>query len=151
LFKYILKSQIYIYQIPFLLETKKNILNIIKTNFIEISDNYFKQNNNKFQYILDFITDSKYYNKYTFFIRQYEEQNLKNNNYKEFSKVNLIRDSTYLRTLKNKNLSIDDDEDDYITMKCENIIKFGLNQYNCINFIKEISNGDFIIGAPNDN
>ena len=36
-------------------------------------------------------------------------------------------------------------------MKCENIIKFGLNQYNCINFIKEISNGDFIIGAPNDN
>ena len=150
LIKYILKNQIYIYHIPLLLETRKNILKIIKTNFKEISRN--KQNDNKFQYIFDFITDSKYYyNKYISCINQNEENNIKINNYTKTSQKNLIGNSTNFRTLKNKNLSTDDDEDDYITMKCENIINLYLNQYNCINFIKEISNGDFIIGAPNDN
>ena len=38
LFQYILKNQIYIYDIPFLLKTKKEILKIIKSNEFTINN-----------------------------------------------------------------------------------------------------------------
>ena len=58
LFKYILKKNIYIYNIDFLNQTRKNIIQIIRGN-------YFTKNNNidneKFKYVIEFLTDTKYY------------------------------------------------------------------------------------------
>ena len=48
--KYILKKKFYIYQIPFLVETRKKIIKIIKENII-------KENEEKFKYIINFFTD----------------------------------------------------------------------------------------------
>jgi len=48
--KYILKKKFYIYQIPFLVETRKKIIKIIKENII-------KENDEKFKYIVNFFTD----------------------------------------------------------------------------------------------
>ena len=48
--KYILKKKFYIYQIPFLIETRKKIIKIIKENII-------KENDEKFKYIINFFTD----------------------------------------------------------------------------------------------
>ena len=47
--KYILKKKFYIYEIPFLVETRKKIIKIIKENII-------KENNEKFKYIINFFT-----------------------------------------------------------------------------------------------
>ena len=62
LLKYILKSSIYIYQIPFLNVTRKNILKIIKSkedlNFIINIKDYNKY---KFIYIIKTFLDSEYY------------------------------------------------------------------------------------------
>ena len=54
LFKYILKLSIYIYHIPFLLQTKKNITKIIKSHSIDFNKD--KTFNEKFEYILKFIS-----------------------------------------------------------------------------------------------
>ena len=66
IFKYIFKESIYLYQIPFLLKTRKNIINLINNklgelSFININGEY----QSKLEFILKKITDSKfYYNKY---------------------------------------------------------------------------------------
>ena len=62
LIKYIIKQSLYIYQIPFLLETRKTILNLIKFNLEKLSF-FIKNSNYKYQieYILkQFIGDNSY-------------------------------------------------------------------------------------------
>ena len=54
LLKYILKSSIYIYQIPFLSRTRKNIINLIKSNNVPNLENLEKQIKYVIQQYLDF-------------------------------------------------------------------------------------------------
>ena len=84
LFKFLLKNPINIYQIPFLLKTRKSIIKLIQKNYSELlnssnisnslsslsfsSDIFLVQ---KFKYIIKMITDSEYYNKK--FIKYYEQ------------------------------------------------------------------------------
>ena len=56
LFRYILKNSIYVYNIPLLSEIRKFILNVIK-----IDELLLITNNDKLQYILQFLIDSDYY------------------------------------------------------------------------------------------
>ena len=69
LLKYILKSSFYIYQFPFLLKTRKSIINIIKNNIEKlrkIKESYSIEKE-RIDYIVKVITDSEYYfNKYLF-------------------------------------------------------------------------------------
>jgi len=64
LLKYILKYSFYIYQIPILLKLKKTIIYIIKNqlnnlfNLIKNEENNIKE---KIDYVIEIITDSKYY------------------------------------------------------------------------------------------
>ena len=69
LMKYIIKNSFYIYNIPFLLRTRKNILKIIKKKTIELLDLDFDNNdlNERRDYLLKTMTDSEYYNKYFIF------------------------------------------------------------------------------------
>jgi len=57
LLKYIYKDNYYIYNIPFLLEARKLIIRLIKSNQIK----YNEINNSKLKYIIEKIVDSKYY------------------------------------------------------------------------------------------
>ena len=62
LFKYILKNSYYIYKIPFLFKTRVNILKIIKVNIEQLkSFDISKDLKDKIVYLLEIITDSKYY------------------------------------------------------------------------------------------
>ena len=64
--KYIFKSSFYIYQIPFLLNTRKNIINILKRNFKELRNPKGKDNNNikeRMKYIIEKLVDSDFYYK----------------------------------------------------------------------------------------
>ena len=66
IFKYIFKESIFIYQIPFLFQTKKIINNLINNKLEELSFvNVDEQIKNKIEDLLKRITDSEYYyNKY---------------------------------------------------------------------------------------
>ena len=66
IFKYLFKNQILIYEIPFLLKSRNIILNLIKNKPEELSSfNISNDIKAKFEFILETITDSKYYyNKY---------------------------------------------------------------------------------------
>ena len=66
LFKYLIKNNIFIYQINLLIETRKNIINIIKKNSNEFSIlNIDKNMRSKMEFVFERIVDSKYYyNKY---------------------------------------------------------------------------------------
>ena len=105
LFKYIFKKRIYIYQIPFLVEIRKNIIEIIKANLIEEKDE-------KLKFIISFFTDHYYTaklnnfikNKY-YYILQHEE-NLED--YGNDTYIELIREISNgyilkLNILNNKN------------------------------------------------
>ena len=60
LIRYILKQSLYIYQIPFLSETRKTILNLIKNNKEKLSVS-IKKNDYKIEYIIKhFIGDNSY-------------------------------------------------------------------------------------------
>ena len=62
LLKYIFKKSFFIYQIPFLLDTRENILKIINTNLEKlISFKIDESIKERLEYILEIITDSKYY------------------------------------------------------------------------------------------
>ena len=62
LFKYILKNPLYIYQIPFLLKTRKIIIGIIKKDLNKLFSFNINDNvNTKLEYIIKIITDSQYY------------------------------------------------------------------------------------------
>lgn len=70
--KYIIKRSIYIYQIPFLFQTRKNILKIRNAKLEDISA--IINNNDKLKYVFNFISDSKYYNK---IYPKYNKRNVK--------------------------------------------------------------------------
>ena len=61
LFKYILKNSIYIYQIPFLLKNKRNLLFIIKNNNFKKFTLENKDIIKKLEYIIKIFLDSNYY------------------------------------------------------------------------------------------
>ena len=104
LFKYILKNTFYLYQIPLLQKSRSKILQIIKNNSETISNTYI--NNNKFKYIIDFFTDSKYYCekyiKYSIDNQKQEEQikSIKNNDLSISSSKGIV--STKTETKKSK-------------------------------------------------
>ena len=60
LFKYVLKSSIFIYQIPFLIKTRNIVLNMIKLNKISYNnlDNEILE---RLKYVLETFADSEYY------------------------------------------------------------------------------------------
>ena len=60
LLKFIIKNSIFIYQIPFLFKNRKNIIFLIKSNNIEISNIKIKDKN-KLIYIIEKYIDSEYY------------------------------------------------------------------------------------------
>ena len=63
--KFIFKNPFYIYQIPLLLNARKNIINMIKNNFNQLSIFIKDQDKEKIEYIIKTLTDSGYYyNKY---------------------------------------------------------------------------------------
>jgi hypothetical protein len=64
LFKYILKNSLYIYQIPFLLRTRNNILKYIKKNIDKLKTNLENNSNNidKIKYVLNYFIEFEYYN-----------------------------------------------------------------------------------------
>lgn len=62
LIKYIIKTSLYIYHFPFLLNTRKNILVLLKSNKITFENiNNNRKIIKKIKYILKFIVDSDYY------------------------------------------------------------------------------------------
>ena len=65
LLRYIIKDSLYIYQIPFLLKTRKKIIKIINSNLKGLLSKNFNEDNNdvksKFVYILKTLTDFEYY------------------------------------------------------------------------------------------
>ena len=65
LLKYILKHSLYIYVFPFLLKTKQKILQIVKYNLEELFSFIYNIEGSdiikRIEYILEFISDSKYY------------------------------------------------------------------------------------------
>ena len=124
LWKYLLKNSFYIYQIPFLLETKKIIQILIrkyKYLFTDKNNKYFKE-----KYILKAISDSPYY---------ISKNKLENEN--QLSNENCLninhsheRDITYKST---------DDSN--------NLISNFIFKNDAINFIKELANGYIIISG----
>ena len=65
LFKFILKSEFFIYQIHFLLETKKIIIGLIKSNKIKKNNNKFaKDIFERYKYVLETFVGTKYYFEY---------------------------------------------------------------------------------------
>ena len=130
LFKYILKNPIYIYNIPLLLEQRKNIIKFIKTN-----KNYENDNKQKFKYILNFITNRQY-------DILYKEIEDKNSNLTS-SKISTNNNSNNNNFVKTSEISTDS-EDYYEIMKFK--YKIGTKNNNYKKFIREISNGDIIFG-----
>ena len=152
LFKYILKSSRYIYQIPLILESRKAILKMIKSSkdFLNDLDNI--NNKDKLKYNLDFITDSKFYhNKYDI------RKNEKNNTNSQISPLSTKYNS--LKKSVKQSISIEIDEEDYKILKLEKIIRNKKKKYKkdkiyikyiSIDFIKEMSNGFFIFSGLED-
>ena len=101
LFKYILKKQIYIYQIPFLEEARKQIIRILKTNKIE-------ENDEKLKYIISFFTHSFYSlklnnlkenNNYSII---HHEENLENPDITSYTELIREMSNGYILRLNNK-------------------------------------------------
>ena len=63
LLKYILKNSIYLYKNQFLINTRKEIIKIIKSGLKGITLYYFNGNENKINYIIKKLCDSDYYYK----------------------------------------------------------------------------------------
>ena len=130
LFKHILKIPLYIYHIPFLHKTKKNIIKLIKANTLE-----YKIINNKeaFKYVFNFFMDTKYY----------EEKYLNNSkgevSIKSISSVSTNR--THIQNISN------DNDDNYSFIKFKRILKSFEGKEA---FIKEMKNGKIIIGGEED-
>ena len=63
LFKYILKNPLYVYQIPFLLKTRKNILKCIKKNKDKLKDTMkeYKRIREKINFVLNYFIVFDYY------------------------------------------------------------------------------------------
>ena len=92
LLKYIIKSSIYIYQIPFLLKIHKNIIKIINKNSYELITIEIKdQNTERLVYILEKYSDLYYYFKKFLDLKLVINEEKRNNNgfgLKEKNKIN---------------------------------------------------------------
>lgn len=141
--KYILKNSVYIYQIPFLLQTRKNILNIIKLHdkILLNNDFYFNEYKDRLYYIIKSITDSEYYFKrfksILHFCQKEEKTNKNNNNNKNnndnIKKINIKENEkkeknnpTESRTL----YSLEDLENNIINNNKESIKQNFVINYN---------------------
>ena len=116
-FKYVLKNQIYINQIPFLLKIKKRILTFIKFNY-NISSIINKINEpirkEKIEFVLKFFLDLYYYKQYTttrkttssIFMQINDEENEDDNPlFKNLGKdewVKILNNSTFTLKIGNK-------------------------------------------------
>ena len=116
-FKYVLKNQIYINQIPFLLKIKKRILTFIKFNY-NISSKINKINEpirkEKIEFVLKFFLDLYYYKQYTttrkttssIFMQINDEENEDDNPlFKNLGKdewVKILNNSTFTLKIGNK-------------------------------------------------
>ena len=106
LFRFILKKQFYIYQIPFLQETREKIVKIVKKNII-------KENDEKLKYIISFFTHYYYSSKLNNFVdKNYysilqHEENLENYNINAY--IELIREMSNGYILKTRKYSEDDE------------------------------------------
>ena len=117
LIKYILKSSIYIYSFPFLLNTRKRIINLLKNNKIKFEIPYDHITNKKY-YILKFIVDSEYY------VKKY---NIEKNNYVvenliEYYPKESIQNDIYKReaNIKKNKVYYEEFLQDYLTAKKNN-------------------------------
>ena len=101
LFKYILKNPIYIYNIEMLLNTRKNIIKIIKKKLNELSSLIFDNDviKKRKEYILKELIDSDYYyNKVLIYNKsKNNEINLNENNIKDNNEKININDSKDLK------------------------------------------------------
>ena len=140
LFKYILKNPIYIYQIPFLNNARKNIIKY-KT-FLSIN----KQNNNifeKLKYIYSFFCDTKYYIKNLF----------KNNNNLENRNKSKSNDSRNTQTSRQSVSTLYNEEEiSYQIMEFQKIFKNSYNNcnFNSMAFMNQMNNGYIITGGAGD-
>ena len=143
LLNYIVKKPIYIYQIPFLLETRKNIIIIIKNELYQKSsnpnNNNLQKNKDKIKYIVNFLTDSEYYSKK---FKNYMEQvittintqdniNSNSNNYNSYISSN----NSFNNNNSNNNIS--------------NFINNNINNNNSIN--NNFNNNSIINNIINNN
>ena len=76
--KYILKQNIYVYHINFLNNARKEIIKELKNGNLELpsEENINKINQDKLKYVIEFMTDSKYYYKC---FNDKRQNNIKNN------------------------------------------------------------------------
>ena len=175
LLKYILKNSFYIYQIPFLLKTKKIIIQAIKEKnnslFTDIND---KQFNEKIKYIIEILSDSPY------FISKYNSKELKNefddskneninsiktqssssSIYNENNKTSNINENNNL--IENKshitgqtfNISHCNDKEVSDSFPPDESYSLELKLFNfkkdAINIMKELTNGFIIISGNNN-
>ena len=95
LFKYILKKKIYIYQIPFLEETRKNIINILKNNMIA-------KNDEKLKYIISFFTHYFYSEKLNNYSFIQHEENIENPDISTYTELIREMSKGYILRLNNK-------------------------------------------------
>ena len=163
--KFILKNPIYIYQIPFFLKSRKNIIKIIKSYDV---NNKISFVNEKFEYIFNFLTDSYNYNKYLIIFTKKREKtssiNISNesslivneNKSKDFLKQTLINQKGAVNgstsfNEENNNNNNNNKNSYYYIIKFERIFEEKENAINAVNFIKEISNNYLITGGPEDN
>ena len=108
LLKYILKSSIYNFQIPFLLQTRKLIIALLKTNELFNDININKIIENKIDYIIINMTDLDYYSriyyKYKYSIlKKNEEKSLEEDDFEKYVKNNNNIKDKILKKYNNKN------------------------------------------------
>ena len=146
LFKYILKSKNYLYQLPLISDSRKAIIEMIKSipnDFLNILDDI--NNNTKLKYILDFIVDSKFYEK------KYDNQK----SIKNVLNSQISRSQNIVSTLP-QSINRVNSEEDYRILKLEKIIRNKKKidkktlKYISIDFIREMSNGYFIFSGLED-
>ena len=141
LLKYILKNSIYIYQIPFLVETRKIIINIIKNDNLKFlnKDNKFNNYSNILFFIIKTLTDSEYY----FKIFELNLKGLKKNNNekkREYEENNNEKKGEYEENNNEKkgeyeeNIKINNDLTTMITYNNFNSLSL---ENDIINFVKK--------------
>ena len=128
LIKYIFKNSIYIYNIDLLLETRKNILKIMKTNINDLFNNNLHDDIIiKWEFIINFLTDSEYYNK----------KIISPNNDSTFYKKSKLLSTSSINNENNTYYSI---------IQFKNVFK--KKRYS--RFIKVIKNGNIIVCRDDD-
>ena len=155
LFKFILKNQIYIYQIPFLLITRKNILKNIKKNIEKLNDTLKenRRNKDKIIYVLNYFMVFDYYYQYPLkkSLKSRESSYIgniqmdQNNNYysgneNSSSSFNLFNNQSYKSAKEKSGRSLDIFEEpekseyEQIKEKCEKEDAFQILDYSTFSF-----------------